>query len=100
MRKRIQSGDGMYEKVDWTADKLLTPARFRQMETQYDTIIAKWLDPATSFRTNTGEEFIPEVLAEAPAHGAGKLYVNTTGNNLYISDGAAFINLSEFGVIV
>ena len=81
-----------YTKVNWQADTLLTPARFRQMETQYDEVKSYWV--TNPFRMEN-EPLVAEVLSTAPTHGAGRLYQNSTDGKLYVSDGAAWIDLTE-----
>ena len=82
-----------YTKVNWQADTLLTPARFNQMETQYDEVISYWT--TNPFRMDGGDPLITEVLSTAPTHGAGRIYHNSTDGKLYVSDGAAWIDLRE-----
>ena len=82
----------MYEKVNWQADKLLTPIRFNQMETQYDEVIGYWT--ANPFRLSTGV-LLAEILSDAPTHANGRTYFNTTNNTLYVSNGTTWIDIME-----
>lgn len=88
----------MYSKINWQADTLLTPARFRHMETQYDEVLAYWV--TNSFRIATSAEFRPEILSSAPAHASARNYLNSTDTHIHVSDGSAWINLSEYGETV
>ena len=71
---------------------LLTPVRFNTMETQYDEVKSYW---ATNPFRMENEPLAVEVLSAAPTHGAGRIYHNSTDGKLYVSDGAAWIDLTE-----
>ena len=78
----------MYEKVNWTDGKLLTPARFRQMETQYEKVIEYW--KGNSFKALTNKKLRVEVLASAPSHAEGRIYFDSGDNEVKVSDGTAW----------
>ena len=84
----------MYEKINWEADTLLTPARFNHMETQYDEVIAYW--QTNSFRVLDDEELVVEVLVAEPSQAEGRIYFNSVDEKLYVSDGSSYIDISEF----
>jgi hypothetical protein len=84
----------MYTKVNWQADTLLTPARFRQMETQYDEVIAYWA--TNSFRLLTGEELVVEVVdfhIDIPDEDMGRLVFDESTGTLWVADGSDWIDL-------
>jgi hypothetical protein len=83
-----------YTKVNWQADTLLTPARFRQMETQYDEVIAYWA--TNSFRLLTGEELVVEVVdfdVAVPTATIGRLVFDEDSGALQVADGSNWIDL-------
>lgn len=82
-----------FVKPNIIATTLLTPELFNTLETQYDEVISYW--GTTPFRM-VDDEIAVEALASAPSHGAGRIYINTTDDKLYLSDGSAWIEISEF----
>ena len=74
---------------------LLTPARFRLMETQYDEVIDYWDD--LPFRMLSTAPIITEVSSTEPANAEGRIYFNSSSseNTFYISDSATWIDLME-----
>jgi hypothetical protein len=83
-----------YTKTTWVDGTTeITPARLRNLETQYDEVIAEW--ETNPIRTLVNQALAVEVLASAPSHAVGRIYLNSTDKELYISDGSAWIELSE-----
>jgi len=83
-----------YQKTTWVGGEEgteITPARLRNLETQYDEVIAYW--EANPFRLLAGEPLAVETAASAPSHGAGRIYYNSTSGELIISDGAEWVKL-------
>ena len=84
-----------YVKVGWQADMLLTPARFRQMETQHDEVLNYWgINP---FRMLSSSPLITEVSSTEPANEAGRIYFNesTDEYNYYVSNGTSWADITE-----
>ncbi len=84
----------MYSKINWQANTLLTPARFRHMETQYDAVIS--YQQTNSFRIQTGEELVAEIIdfhVDSPTAHAGRLIFDIDSGNLWFGDGATWVEL-------
>ena len=74
---------------------LLTPARFRQMETQYDEAIDYWDD--SPFRMLSTAPIITEVSSTEPANAGGRIYFNTSSSEeyYYVSNGTSWMNITD-----
>jgi hypothetical protein len=83
----------MFTAINWQADTLLTPARFRQMETQYDSVISYWV--TNSFRMLHTQLLRARVLSSAPAHKSGRVYFNSTSNKMLLSTGTNWFELGD-----
>ena len=91
-----------YTKVNWEAytgpgtGTLLTPARFNQMETQYDEVVSYW-GTTGSFMVQTTAEIRVEVSSSEPSPAAGRIYFNSSTDELklYVSDGSTWEAINE-----
>ena len=74
---------------------LLTPARFRQMETQYDAVINYW--DANPFRMLSSAAFVTEVTTTEPANQEGRIYFNASSSedSFYVSNGTSWMNITD-----
>lgn len=78
-----------YTKKVWNNEPV-TPALLDHLETQYENAI---IDLLPILRTDTTKTLVIESSSSAPAHGAGRMYFNTTDGLFYISDGANWLKI-------
>ncbi len=82
-----------FEPITWINDEtLITPARLRHMETQYEEAIAETAGP---MRTDTSETLTAEKLATEPTGAEARIYFNTTTGQLWGHDGTAWQEVGE-----
>ena len=84
----------VYTPTSWGSTTLITPVLFDNMETQYTEVLAHWT--TQSFRIESGSTFVVEVSATEPEHAAGRIYFDSSTDDLsfYISDGTSWIKLN------
>ena len=82
-----------FEPIAWVNDEILiTPARLRHMETQYEEAIDETAGP---MRTDTTEPLTAEKLATEPTGAEARIYFNTDTGQLWGYDGASWKELGE-----
>ena len=70
-----------FEPIIWVNDEtLITPARLRHMETQYEKALQEASEP---MRTDTAVTLKAEILSAEPAGTAGRIHFNTSTGQLW-----------------
>lgn len=76
-----------YEKINWDGTIMLTPAKLRHMETQYEKAAA-YIN--SNMRQANNKALRAEVAASAPTGAGGRFYFNSTDGKMYGHDGTSW----------